>query len=245
MANLSRAAIEAEDVVCFLKKDIHLKEVAERILYQKVIDRATQERGIEVTPEEIQAEGDRFRHENRLEKASDTLAWLADQMISPEDWEAGIGDRLLAKKLADALFSREVEKFFAQNRVDFDRVLLYQIIVPYEKVARELVYQIEEQEITFYEAAHLYDIEERRRLVCGYEGKILRSALPPEIAAAIFSAPVGEIVGPVKTPLGYHVLLVEEFIRAELTSELREQIIDNMFKQWLASELNYMLHSEV
>ncbi|MGL5192720.1 MAG: peptidylprolyl isomerase [Chroococcales cyanobacterium] len=245
MINLSKAGIETNEIAGFLKKDLQLKAVCEKLLYQKVIEQASQERGIVVTPEEIQAQGDRFRSQHRLEKASDTLAWLEEQMISPNDWEEGIRDRLLTQKLSEALFSKQVEKFFAENRVDFNQILLYQIIVPYEKVARELFYQIEEQEISFYEAAHLYNLDERRRLLCGYEGKVSRSTLTPEIAAAVLNAPVGEVIGPIQIQQGYHLFLVEETIRAELTPELRQQLIERMFKEWLENELTYLLHSQV
>lgn len=244
MMNLSQAGIEANEVVDWLKKELQIQPILQNILHQKIIAKTAGERGVTVSDEEIQAEGDRFRLEYRLEKASDTLAWLAERTISANEWEAGIRDRLLKKKLAVALFDKEVEKCFAEHRLEFDKILLYQIIVPYEKVAREVLYQIEEQEISFYEAAHLYDMDERRRLLCGFEGKIPRSRLQPDIAAAVFSTPLHEIVGPLKTDLGYHLFLAEELIRAELTSEIRQQIIDRLFAQWLSMELNYTLHNQ-
>lgn len=244
MISVSRASTEAQEIVSFLKRDMQLKEVCQRLLYQRVIDQAARERGITVSPEEIQAECDRLRRDKRLERAADTLAWLADQMITADDLEAGIRDRLLSQKLAESLFAKEVEKFFAQNRLDFDKILLYQIIVPYQKVAQEVFYQIEEQEISFYHAAHLYDIDERRRQQCGCEGELERWAIKPDIAPFVFNAPIGEVIGPIATELGYHLLMVEEFIPAELTPQRYKDILDGMFKQWLASELNYMLHNQ-
>ena len=245
MSSLSRTSIEPDRIVSFLKRNIQLREVYEKILQQSVIERVARERGIAVTPEEIQAEAERQRRERRLEKASDTLAWLAAQKITPDDWEAGICDRLLAQKLADHLFAKEVEKFFAQNRLDFDRVLLYQIIVTDFNLAQELFYQIEEREISFYEAAHLYDIDEKRRQQCGFEGKLDRWQFKPDIAAAVFGAPIGVASGPLQTALGYHLFMVEEFIPAELTPQRYQDILDRIFKEWLTSELNYMLYSQV
>jgi parvulin-like peptidyl-prolyl isomerase len=244
MNSFSRADIEPNDIVYFLKKDLRLKEVCQKILYQQIISQAAQERGVTVTPEEIQAEADRVRYEMRLEKASETLAWLADQMITADDWETGIRDRLLKKKLADFLFAKDVEKIFAQSKLDYEQVVLYQIIVPYEPLARELMYQIEEEELSFYEVAHLYDIDPKRRHNCGYEGKLYRQNLKPNIAAIIFGAPIGELVGPIQTEQGYHLLKVEEFIPAELTPERSQSIINRMFKEWLENELNYMIHNQ-
>ena len=237
-------AVEATQVVHFLKTEVQLKAVWQKILCQRIIDEAAKERNLTITPNEIQVEAEQFRRQRRLENASDTIAWLTDQMISAEDWEAGIYERLLAKKLAEHLFTEEVPKVFAQNRLDFEQVLLYQIVVPYKQVAQELFYQIEEQEISFFEAAHLYDIDEQRRYCCGYEGTVSRWSFDPDIAAAIFSAPVGEVVGPLKTDLGYHLFLVQEFIQAELTPERRQEIIDQLLRDWLLSELNYVLHNQ-
>ncbi|MCT7972485.1 peptidylprolyl isomerase [Laspinema olomoucense] len=243
MNNLAKTRLDLVEIVNSLKKEIRLREVYQKILFQQIIERTSKDRGITVTPEEIQIEAEQFRAKNRLEKAADTLAWLEDCMISADDWEAGIRDRLLAQKLAQALFSKEVEKYFAENKINFEKILLYQIIVPYQKVAFELFYQIEEREISFYHAAHLYDIDARRRMVCGYEGTITRSQLIPDLAANIFRTPVGELGGPVKTEAGYHLFLVEELICAELTPEVREEIQNQIFNQWLTSELTYLLHN--
>jgi parvulin-like peptidyl-prolyl isomerase len=244
MNNLSGAAVDLDEIVSFLKRNIQLKEVHQKILQQRVIHKAAQERGLTVTPEEIQAEANRIRFLKRLEKASDTMAWLADEMITPDDWEAGMRDRLLSQKLANSLFAKEVEKVFAQNRLDFEQVLLYQIIVSDGKLAQELFYQIEEREISFYEAAHLYDIDEKRRHQCGCEGKLDRWKLKPDMAAIIFGTELGQAIGPLQTEQGYHILMVEEFIPAELTPQRYQELLDSMFKQWLASEVTYMIHNQ-
>ncbi len=244
MPTLAKIPVHSEQILGFLRKNLRFKETYQEILYQQVIAQAAQEKGLTVTEKEIQAEADRIRREKRLEKANDTLAWLADEMVTAEDWSAGMYDRLLAKKLAESLFAKEVEKFFAENRLDFEQVLLYQVIVPFDRVARELLYQIEEQEISFYEAAHFYDIDEKRRYQCGYEGKLHRWSLKPDIAAEVFKAQPGKVVGPLQTEQGHHLLMVEEFISAELTPKTYQDIRDRMFKEWLASELNYMLHNQ-
>jgi len=240
MSDLSKIVIEPEEIVKFLKSELSLKEVCQQILYQKIIELSAHKKRITVTSEEIQAEANRQRHEKRLEKATDTLVWLADQLVSPNDWEGGIHNRLLAQKLAKALFAEEVKRFFLQNRLEFEQVILYQIIVSSEKLAQELYYQIEEGEISFYDAAHLYDIDDNRRYKCGYEGKVYRWALQPDIATIVFSTPPKQLIGPIKTEQGYHLFKVEELIPAELTSQRYEEILNNMFQQWLVAELDYL-----
>ncbi len=245
MSSLQNIQVQPEQIIEFLQKNIRYKEIYQETLYQQVITQAAGERGITVTDEEIQAEADRQRLEKRLEKAADTLAWLTEQMITPDDWEAGIRDKILAKKLANHLFAQEVEKFFNQNRLDFDRVLLYSFVVTDQQLAQEIFYQIEDKEITFYEAAHLYDIDKKRRLQCGYEGELYRWSLKPDIAAVVFSGRLGEVFGPFSTEQGFHLLMVEEFIPAELTPQRYQEILDRVFQEWLVNELNYLLYNQV
>jgi parvulin-like peptidyl-prolyl isomerase len=237
------SSISSEEILLFLKKNLQFREVCRQVLSQRIIDQAAQSRNLIVTPEEIQAEADRLRRDLKLEKSADTLAWITEQMITVDEWESGIYDRLLTQKLQKTLFSQDVESFFAQNRLDFEQILLYQIIVPYAQLAQEIFYQIEEREISFYEAAHLYDIDERRRYQCGYEGKLYRWTLKPEMAAVIFSAESGQLIQPIQDEQGYHLLIVEEFIPATLDAQTRQEIQQRMFQEWLAGELNYVLHS--
>jgi hypothetical protein len=38
--------------------------------------------------------------------------------------------------------------------------------------------------------------------------------------------------------------MVEKFIPAELTPQRYQEILNNMFNEWLANELNYLLHRQ-
>ena len=237
--------IKTEKVIGFLKEQMSLKQVCHRIVCEKIIEQAAASRNIVVTDEEIQTKAEEIRRAKRLEKVSDTIAWLKDEMSTVDEWEIAIKKSLLAQKLAQKLFDREAEIYFNQNRLNFEQLVVYQIIVPHQRLAQEICYQIEEEEISFYEAAHLYSINEQHRYVCGYQGKINRWSCDPEIAATLFRDPIplGEVLGPVQTEQGYHLFKVEEYIKAELTPERRREIIDKLFKQWLNNEFNYALHS--
>jgi len=243
MKDFSQPLIEASEIIELLRQELQLKTFTQKVWQKKVIEKAAQERGLTVTPEEIQVVGDQLRREKRLEKAADTIAWLADQMISVEDLEAGICDRILTQKLAEHLFSKEVEKIFVQNKLQFDQIILYQIVVANRQLAQELFYQIQEGEISFFDAAHLYDIDENRRHLCGCEGKVYRWGLKPDIAVAVFSAQPGEVIRPIQTDRGYHLCMVEKFLPAELTPQRYQEILHNLFNEWLSNEVNYLLYN--
>ncbi|WP_088891570.1 peptidylprolyl isomerase [Leptolyngbya ohadii] len=243
MIRLKGTSIEADEVLLQLKKTRQLRQIFNSVLHQKIINQVAAEKEISATEEEVQAEADRIRYENRLFRASDTFAWLADQLISAEDWEAGIRDRLLSTKLAHSLFDQEVKKYFAEHRLNFDQVLLYRLVVPYEKLAQEICYQIQEGEISFYEAAHIYDVDSTRRCHCGFEGKVYRWSLNAALSPIVFSASPGAVVGPLTIDQASHLFLVEEHIPAELTPELHEEILQRLMNEWLMTELSYLLNS--
>lgn len=243
MSNIAKIFIEPEEVINFLKTEMCLRDIYEKILFQRIINYSASIRGVNVTIEEIEAEANRQRREKHLEKATDTIAWLSEQLITTHDWEHGIRNRLLAHKLAEALFAKDVEQFFSQHRPEFEQVVLYEIIVADEKLARELYYQIEEGEISFYEAAHRYHVDEQCRQKCGYEGEVYRWSIPPDIAGTLFSIPPKHLIGPIKTEKGYHLMIIEEIIPAELTVNRYQEILNQMFQQWLVSELEYLLYS--
>jgi parvulin-like peptidyl-prolyl isomerase len=236
MSSSSKLYATPDEILRFLRKTLRLKETHDEILCQKIVNQVAQDRNIIVSPEEVETYINRMFLEEGLEQASDILLWMKERLMGVDDLEAGVYDRLLRQKMADSLFFDAAESFFNEHQTDFDQVVLYQIIVPYERVIDDLVYQIRLQELSFYEAAHLYDLDERRRHQCGYEGTFYRS--DSDIVDIAFTAPPNEIIGPIRTENGHHLLLVDEFIPAELTTERRQEIIHKMFEQWLSDELN-------
>lgn len=242
MARLDDVQIDSQQIVEYLKHEIQLKKIRRQIIQRQIILRAAEERKIEVSSEEIQREADQFRYSNKLEDAAQTYQWLNDQLITPEDWEEGIRDRLLAKKLAEHLFGTQVETYFAQNKSRYEQAVLYRLSVPYQPLAQELFYQIEEEEISFFEAAHLYDSNEARRLACGFEGKLARWQVDPEMSAKIFGANPRELIGVIASGSGYELWMVEELIPPSLTDEIQKGILNSLFQEWLDSELNYFIH---
>ncbi|NJL50160.1 MAG: peptidylprolyl isomerase [Leptolyngbyaceae cyanobacterium SM2_5_2] len=243
MVRLAGLSINSEDVVSYLRKEVELKGVYEKILARQIIDRVAKEREVIVTSDEIQAEADQFRYQHKLENAAQTFDWLEDQLLTPDVWESGIQERLLIKKMAESLFGQQVETYFVQNKIQYEQAVLYRLVVPYQPLAQELFYQVEEQEISFFEAAHLYDVDEQRRLACGFEGKLSRWQLRPDTAARVFGAMPREVIGVIQSEAGFELLMVEEFIDARLTAETRQNILDHLFNEWLNSEMNYLVHS--
>ena len=72
-------------------------------------------------------------------------------------------------------------------------------------------------------------------------GVLTRTQLPGELGGAIFAMDEGEIVGPIKTEFGFHVVRLDRIlergplpldqVRGELTTELQDQRADSLFRE--------------
>ena len=227
---------EFKAISSYLQQTFQFKQIKDALLHQEIIAWHAEQKGVEVTPEDVQIESDQFRRQYHLEKASDTLAWLSKEQTSTEDFEEGLQKKVLRRKLAEHLFSQKAEQVFVENQLEYDRAVLYQITFSSEALASELLYRIQDQEISFFEAAHQFDTDEQRARRCGYEGEVSRWEMKPDLAAAAFGTPIGEIAGPVANDQGWHLLLVNCILPSELSPALHQKLIEDLFKHWLEQE---------
>ncbi|MGD1856094.1 MAG: peptidylprolyl isomerase [Leptolyngbyaceae cyanobacterium] len=242
MIHFGSLTIAPQQLVSYLKRSVRIRDICKQETYGRIVMATAQEKGITVDEEEIQTEANQLRHQMKLESAKETLRWLDEQLITPADWEDGIRERLLRQKLAKYLFEPQVSAYFTQHKLSYDKAILYRIVVRDAPLAQELFYQIAEAETSFYQAAHQYDISEQRRFYCGYEGQLSRQNLKPDVAAQVFGSKPKDILGPIKSEQGYDLLMVEDFLAAELTDELRTQIMNQLLNEWLEREVVYLIH---
>lgn len=243
ITRLDDLPVTQEQIIDHLRYKQRLKDLYCEVLVDQIITRVSAEQNVTVTVEEIQAASEEFRYGHKLESAAQTFAWLKDQMLTTEDWEYSIRLDLLRKKLATHLFGNQVNVYFTQHKLQYQSAIVYRIVVAEQALAQELLYQVEEKEISFFEASHLYDIDQQRRMTCGLEGPVSRWQLKPDRAAIIFGAQPREVLGPIQSEVGFELLYVDDFIQPELTSAVKQEILDRLFNDWLEAEVNYMLYS--
>lgn len=203
----------------------------------QVITETAKQLGIAPTDNEIQSAADKFRKVNQLESITATCQWLEANFISVEDFQEMINYQLIIDKLAQHLFSSRVESYFHQHSTTYMSAVIYEIIFPDRYTAIEIFYALEEGDLTFASVADRYitDVELKRR--GGYRGEVSRQQLRPELAAAIFAATPPQVIEPIESTLGVHLIRVEEIRRPQLDDFLRDRIINEMFESWLLENI--------
>ncbi|MCW5315412.1 peptidylprolyl isomerase [Nostoc sp. KVJ3] len=232
--------ISTSDIIHSLKLSCQIPDVVEAIASQSIIVEAAQEAGITVTPEELQQEGDDLRFAKKLVRAKETWTWLEKHHLSVNEFEELAYNNILSRKLANHLFSPQVEKHFYERQLDYVAAVTYEVIFEDRDLALELFYALEEGEIDFPAIARLYIPNPELRRAYGYQGLRYRKDLRPEIAAAVFAAAPPEALKPITTPKGVHLIWVEEVIEPQLDEQLRQQIITESFSDWLRQQINAM-----
>ena len=229
--------ITKEDILEQVKLSCQVPEIVEGIITRKIITAAANQAEIEIKTEELQKAADQFRLMNKLEKADETCAWLQKHSLSVDDLEEIVYINVLSGKLAAHLLADKVDPYFFNHQLDYAGAVIYEVVLDNEDLATELFYALQEGEISFFDIAHqhIQDIELRRR--GGYRGTLRRKNLKPEISAAIFAAKPPQVLKPIVSAKGIHLILVEEIIQPQLDDKLRYKILSDLFPEWLKQQI--------
>jgi parvulin-like peptidyl-prolyl isomerase len=230
-------AISAKDIVHQIKVSCQIPSVVEGIATRKIIASIAEKLGIKVELEELQKAADNLRFINNLQRADVTLAWLQKHCLSVDDFEEVAYISVLSSKLAQHLFKDKVEPFFVQHQLDYERVVMYEVVLDDEDLAMELFYAIAEGEMSFHEVAHQYIQDKELRRSGGYRGILQRKDLKPEFSAAVFAATPPQVLKPILSSKGVHLILVEELIEPQLNERLRYKILSDLFSEWLKQQI--------
>ncbi|MEB3179146.1 MAG: peptidylprolyl isomerase [Nostocaceae cyanobacterium] len=238
------ASATDEEIIAYLRRSCNIAEIAAKAEHDALILSICQQLDITVSDEELQAAGDTFRLEHKLLGASETLKWLSGQRITLEDWSSGIRLSLLEKKLKEHLFGASIDNYYINNRPNFKRVALSQILVRDLADALKIAHAIREENASFCGLAILHSKGKQSKENGGFAGIRFLSELIPDIAQAVSNAKEGEVIGPIQTTLGYHIIKIEKWFPSELTESVREAILASLFQGWLEVRTNSPLPNE-
>ncbi|MDY7014220.1 MAG: peptidylprolyl isomerase [Cyanobacteriota bacterium] len=236
--------IDQQDILHQVKLSCQIPSLIEGIVTRKILDAMATEAGIVIEVEELQKAADQLRFVNKLLNTEDTWTWLNKFSLSLDDFEEMVRINVLSGKLAQHLFGEKVEPWFYEHQLDYAAAVLYEVVLDDEDLAMELFYELQEGEISFFEIAREYIQEQELQRKGGYLGTVQRQQMKAEVSAKVFAAAPPEVLKPIVTSQGVHLIQVEEIIQPELNNKLRYQILSDLFSAWLkqrVEEAEYQL----
>ena len=204
---------------------------------RELIRQLARREGVCAAQEDIQRKVNEWRYKHRLERVEDTEAYLTKRGITlrnvAEDAEVRRLEFLLSEKIAEG----QVEPYFAQHTLEFDEAEICWIFHADEGVIDEVDLQIREDGADFYAMARRFSQDVRTRSGSGFLGCVRRNQLPKGIAARVFAASIGEILGPEKVSKGFALYLLQKRYPATLNERTKKEIRKHLFNQWLQREM--------
>jgi parvulin-like peptidyl-prolyl isomerase len=231
------ANITTEDILEQLKISRQIPEIIEQILTRRIVQAESEKMGIKVEIAELQDAADLFRAKNRLISAKITEKWLDINQLSLDEFETIVHLELLSDKLKQTVLADKVEQHFYQYQLDFDRVVMYEVIVADKELATELYYSIKEGEIKFSDVANKYIKDPELKRKGGYKGQIKRKDLSMGLRSIFSVTSYPQTLKPIATAQGFHLIWVEEIIKATLEPDIYAEIQSQLFTEFLREKV--------
>lgn len=137
----------------------------------------------------------------------------------------------------------EVENTFEQIKQDNEEVDAQHILFSEEATANNVKDQLISGKLDFAKAAEMYSEDTSNATDAGNLGWFKHGDMVPEFESAAFDAKVGEIVGPIQTNYGYHLIRVndkktfetpEDVMNDEtIVQEIKSRLEEEAFDKWL------------
>lgn len=149
----------------------------------------------------------------------------------------GVDERYLRDQFADLLYrQRLMEAFRDEAPTAEEQVWAKHILVPDQAVALALLSRIRQGEAWDALAAQ-YSEDESNKDQGGDLGWFGRGAMDDAFEQAAFESATGEIVGPIQSQFGWHLIQILERGERKLDAASRSAAGERAFQEWLASAL--------
>lgn len=213
------------------------EEVLRQMIRKKLLLQDAQEKGISLTPEQIQ--GIMIEQKGEISK-EDLESLLQKAGIAYSEWENEVTEdriiELLIHNVIDAkvrLTEEELAAYYQDHLEEYqvaERVRVRQVVLPKQDEARKVRERLTDGKEEFGLVAQEVSLSPDAAQG-GDIGVFSKGEMPPEFDKVCFSLQIGEISNVVKSPYGYHIFRVEERLPAGTLplEEARKTIYDKLF----------------
>ncbi|HEY9085256.1 MAG TPA: peptidylprolyl isomerase [Candidatus Tyrphobacter sp.] len=201
------------------------RNILQQMVQEALIEQYAKDNNISITDAQIQA------RENQLQANYPGTQWsemLAARGLTEQD----VHDALRLQLILDAALAKnitignaEIASYFNKNHAAFDKpaqICASHILVSDLATANRVEAALKTGGTgAFAQLAQQYSVDPGSKAKGGSLGCFRRGAMVPAFDQAAFSLPVGQISRPVRSPFGFHIILVtskQPAVRATLAS---------------------------
>ena len=217
-----------------------------QLVQSQLLQQGADDLGVEVTDADVAAQREQLVEQVGGEEAFQSI--VDENDLSEEQLDELLRDLALQEAVTEELTAgtevpeEEVQAFYEQNYGP--TVNARHILVETEEQAQEVLDRLAAGE-EFAAIAEEVSTDPGSAQQGGDLGEISQGQTVPEFDEAVFGAEVGEIVGPVQTQFGYHVIEVTGQQAAPPLEEVRDEVVAGVqgpqrqeaVQQWLQEQV--------
>ncbi|MBF2067242.1 MAG: peptidylprolyl isomerase [Calothrix sp. C42_A2020_038] len=227
---LGNQTITAAEALSLLAEYQLLSQFQRELIANKAI--AT----IELTPEEKATTIEQFSQQNKLSTQEAITAVQQQLCITPIQFEAIATRELRVEKFKIATWGNKLEQYFLQYKPQLDKVVYSLLRTDNSEIAQELFFRIQDGDASFADCAKEYS-QGAEAQTGGLIGPVPISQAHPAIAQKLGTSKQGQVLPPMKLENWYVIVRLEKFIGAQLDDATRAMLLNHLFEQWLAEQI--------
>ena len=247
VATVNGTPITRADLDKKLESSAQAKQQFTQMVQSDLIDQYAKDKNVTVSDDEIAKKEDEIKARYPAGQFENILK---QQGLTEADVHGILKQQIVLQKavapqvhVADA----DVKAYFDKNRATFDKpeqVQARHILVADLKTAGEVLAKVKAPNADWNALAKQYSTDPSSKDKGGELGFFGKGQMVPAFQEAAFNAKVGQIVGPVKSPFGYHIIQVEakkpatHATFASTQAQIRDQLTQQQDQQQIPVFLN-------
>ncbi len=231
VAEIGKLTVNTTEIIPLLTK----YQMMPGLYRSLIVDEAISKWNLE--PEDEMYALNRFCERNQLTTPEKLAAFLNYYKIADKQLETLAIREMKIEKFKIATWGNQVESYFLNNKTSLDRVIYSLIRTKDLGIAQELFFRIQAGEQSFAECAKEYS-QGPEAQTSGLVGPVDLNTPHPTIAKMLSKSELGEVLPPIQLGEWVVILRLEKLICAQLDDGLYQQIINRLFENWLAEQVN-------
>ncbi|MBV9439581.1 MAG: peptidylprolyl isomerase [Candidatus Eremiobacteraeota bacterium] len=246
IASVNGQKISRSDFDRKLESSPAARQVLTQLVQQALIDQYARDKKIDVSQVEIDKKEAEIKAKYQPGQFDQILK---QQGLTQQDVQNILRQNIIMEKAVGPqvhVSDADVKAYFTKNHALFDKpeqVRARHILVADPKTANDVLAKIKSGG-SWDTLAKQYSTDPSSKDKGGELGFFGRGQMVPQFQDAAFGANVGQIVGPVKSPFGYHIIQVEEKKPATKATfaNTRDQIHQQLLQQQEAQQFPVFLN---
>lgn len=226
--------IQADEMLTLLKRYQVLPQVIRGIVIDEAIATQTW------TEAEQQQAIATLKHHHKLESAATFATWLQQNDTTPEQFAEMALRPILLEKFKQSQWSHLVDSYFLKRKSALDHVIYSLIRTKDFGLANELYFRILDGEQSFEELARKYS-QGAEAHAGGVLGPVPLSQPHPAIAKLLAASQPGKVLMPRLLGDWVVILRLEKLVPAQMNEGMQQQMLNEMFEQWVQTQVEERL----